>query len=130
VADPQALVDAIVAHNMQDHVVIYGEPALLAAVRKIRPTLKVMPEAENAGTCRQLVKDLQPQVLAFDAADFKPDVIACARDEKARIYVDRMGTTDNPAGWQEAIDMGANGIQTDRPAELVEYLRGRNMTTQ
>jgi glycerophosphoryl diester phosphodiesterase len=41
-----------------------------------------------------------------------------------------MGTTDNPAGWQEAIDMGANGIQTDRPAELVEYLRGRNMTTQ
>jgi glycerophosphoryl diester phosphodiesterase len=130
VADPQALVDAIVAHNMQDHVVIYGEPALLAAVRKIRPTLKVMPEAENEGTCRQLVKDLQPQVLAFDAADFKPDVIACARDEKARIYVDRMGTTDNPAGWQEAIDMGANGIQTDRPAELVEYLRGRNMTTQ
>jgi glycerophosphoryl diester phosphodiesterase len=130
IADPNALVDAIVAHNMQDHVVIYGAPALLAAVQKIRPTLKVMPEADNAGTCRQLVESLHPQVLAFDAADFKPEVIACARDAKARIYVDRMGSTDNPAGWQQAIDMGANGIQTDRPAELVEYLRAHNMATR
>jgi len=34
-----------------------------------------------------------------------------------------MGSTDAPAGWQSAIDAGADGIQTDRPGELVQYLR-------
>jgi glycerophosphoryl diester phosphodiesterase len=36
-----------------------------------------------------------------------------------------MGTTDAPGGWQSAIDAGADGIQTDHPAELVQYLRDK-----
>jgi glycerophosphoryl diester phosphodiesterase len=40
----------------------------------------------------------------------------------AEIYVDRQGATDTPADWQAAIDAGADGIQTDRPGPLVEYL--------
>jgi hypothetical protein len=34
-----------------------------------------------------------------------------------------MGKTDAPEGWQSAIDDGADGIQTDLPGPLVEYLR-------
>jgi glycerophosphoryl diester phosphodiesterase len=128
-ADPQALVDTIVRHDMQDHVVIYGNPFFLYDVHKIRPDLKVMPESANVEVCRLLVKNLHPQVLAFGAGDFTDDVIACAKKANAEIYVDRMGSTDNPTGWQQAIDMGANGIQTDKPAELVEYLRAHNMWT-
>jgi glycerophosphoryl diester phosphodiesterase len=41
------------------------------------------------------------------------------------IYVDRLGSADNAAAWQEAIDQGADGIQTDHPAELVRYLRDK-----
>jgi hypothetical protein len=36
-----------------------------------------------------------------------------------------MGKTDAPEGWQAAIDTGADGIQTDRPGPLVEYLRAK-----
>ena len=70
--------------------------------------------------------DLQcPTVVAFDARDFKAEVIAAIKRSRARIYVDRMGLTDAPAGWQAAIDAGADGIQTDRPGELVGYLRSK-----
>lgn len=128
-ADPQQLVDTIVRHDMQDHVVIYGNPFFLYEVHRIRPTLKVMPEAGNAQVCGMLDKYLQLQVIAYSAGDFKDDVIACAKTGNAKIYVDRMGSTDNPEGWQQAIDMGADGIQTDRPAELVEFLRAHNIYT-
>ena len=127
-ADPQLLVDTIVRHDMQDHVVIYGNPFFLYEVRKIRPDLKVMPESENTEVCRLLVRALRPAVIAYSAGDFTEDVIGCAKQANAKIYVDRM-STDNPAGWQQAIDMGADGIQTDRPAELVEYLRAHNIAT-
>jgi hypothetical protein len=102
-ADPQQLVDTIVRHDMQDHVVIYGNPFFLYEVRKIRPTLKVMPEAISPDICKFMVRAMQPQVLAFDANDFKDGVIACAKDE---IYVDRLGDADNPETWQKAIDLG------------------------
>jgi glycerophosphoryl diester phosphodiesterase len=49
-------------------------------------------------------------------------VIDIAKKGHALIYVDRLGPADNPATWQEAIDQGADGIQTDHPEELVKYL--------
>jgi glycerophosphoryl diester phosphodiesterase len=129
-ADPQQLVDTIVRHNMQDHVVVYGNPFFLYEVHKIRPGLRVMSEAISADVCKRiLVPALQPQVLAFDAGDFNDDTIACAKNANAQIYVDRLGDADNPETWQKAIDAGANGIQTNLPAELSAYLRAHSLAT-
>lgn len=128
-ADPQQLVDTIEKHDMQDHVVIYGNPFFLYEVHKIRPTLKVMPEAITPDICKFLVRGVQPQVMAFDANDFRDPVIACAKDANAKIFVDRLGDADTPEMWQNAIDLGAAGIQTNRPAELAEWLRSKKLAT-
>jgi glycerophosphoryl diester phosphodiesterase len=128
-ADPQQLVDTIVRHDMQNHVVIYGNPFFLYEVHKIQPTLRVMPETISPDICKFFVRAMQPQVLAFDANDFKDGVIDCAKQANAQIYVDRLGDADNPDAWQKAIDLGANGIQTNLPAELAAFLRSHNMAT-
>jgi glycerophosphoryl diester phosphodiesterase len=72
-----------------------------------------------------LVEQLHPKVLAFDSHDFLPEVIAVARQAGVQIYVDRLGAADNAEAWQAAIDAGADGIQTDKPRELVEFLRAK-----
>ena len=128
-ADPQELVDTIVRHDMQDHVVVYGNPFFLYEVKKIRPTLKVMPEAISSDLCKFFVRAMQLQVLAFDANDFKDGVIDCPKQANAQIFVDRLGDADNPETWQKAIDLGASGIQTNLPAELATYLRAHDMAT-
>jgi len=128
-ADPQQLVDTIVSHDMQDHVVIYGNPFFLYEVHKIRPTLRVMPEAISPDICKFLARAMSLQVIAFDANDFKDPVIACAKDANAKIYVDRLGDADNPETWQKAIDLGAAGIQTNLPAELATWLRSHKLAT-
>jgi glycerophosphoryl diester phosphodiesterase len=84
-----------------------------------------MPEAYSPDICKMSVRGMKPQVMAFDASDFKGDVIACAKDANAEIYVDRLGVADNPEAWQKAIDTGASGIQTNLPAELATYLRAQ-----
>jgi len=127
-ADAKQLVDTIVQHDMQDHVVIYGNPFFLYEVHKIRPDIKIMPEAGSADICKFLTRTLQPQVIAFSEGDFKEDVIAVAKQAKAQIYVDRLGKADNVESWQAAIDMGADGIQTDRPAELANYLKAHHLS--
>jgi glycerophosphoryl diester phosphodiesterase len=122
-ASAQDLVTHIQDHGMVDHVVIYTGLSEGKEIQRLNPKLKVMPEAGTAENAKHLIERLQPQVMAFDAHDFKPDIIKAVKDANVQIYVDRLGPADNPAGWQSAIDAGADGIQTDRPAELVKYLR-------
>lgn len=121
------LVDHLAAYQMTERVVVYAGPKLASEVRALEPRIRVMPEAGNAKRAQQLINDLSLRVLAFDANDFLPEVIELARNAKVAIYVDRLGKDDNPHAWQDAIDRGASGIQTDHPGELVEYLRRRGL---
>jgi glycerophosphoryl diester phosphodiesterase len=116
------VVDHIVSHGMTDNVVIYSG-RIAKEIQELNPRLKIMPEAGKAENAQKIVDDLHPKVLAFDANDFKPEVIAVAKKAGALIYVDRLGAADTPGIWQAAIDQGADGIQTDHPEALVNYLR-------
>lgn len=120
---PADLVSALDKADMLDKVVIYGGARFLKNVLALRPSLKVMPEADNAARLEKVLADLNLRVAAFDAGDFKDDVIAIAKAAHIDIYVDRLGPADNVEHWQDAIDRGATGIQTDKPDELVQYLR-------
>jgi len=120
------LVSHIVGHGMRDHVVIYCGLNLAKQIQALEPKLKLMPEASSVEHAKLLVDELHPDVLAYDAKDFTPEIIAIAKQAHAKIYVDRLGAADNEASWQAAIDAGADGIQTDHPGELVEFLKKRS----
>jgi glycerophosphoryl diester phosphodiesterase len=119
------LVTHIEGHDMSEHVVMYCNPGMCQQLLDLNPKLKVMPESGSVDRCRRIVETLHPKVIAFDAGDFKPEIIAVAKEGRAAVYVDIMGKTDAPEGWQAAIDAGANGLQTDRPGPLVEWLRAK-----
>jgi len=122
-ASAKDLVTHIDGHGMTDNVVIYAGLRLSKEIQALNPKLKVMPESQSESAVKQLIEELHPLVIAFGARDFTPEIIRLTKEAHAEIYVDRMGATDNPAGWQSAIDAGADGIQTDRPGELVKFLR-------
>jgi glycerophosphoryl diester phosphodiesterase len=124
---PGDLIGALERHQMLERVVVYGGVELLRQARAMRPSLRVMPEAVSAAVVRRIVEEMRPKVIAFDARDWQDEIIEIARQSGADCFVDRLGTADNPAGWQDAIDRGATGIQTDHPARLVEFLRQKNL---
>ncbi len=119
------LVSHIEAFQMSERVVIYCGLPLAKQLLALNPILKVMPEAFSVERAKTLLEQLHPKVLAFDKRDFTPDVIALAKAAGVRIYVDRLDAADTPEAWQAAVDAGADGIQTDRPRELVEFLRAK-----
>ncbi len=117
---PAALVHALAMHDMRMNVVVYGPQVFLKAILSLRPEIKVMPEATDVGA-------LRPSVIAFNEKDFLDGAIAAAKAARAGIFVDRLGIHDNAESWQDAILRGATGIQTDKPGELVQFLRARNL---
>jgi len=123
-ATSQAIVDALRKSDMIDRVVIYrGAIPQLKEIQQIEPRLKVMPESRTVDNVKAAIESLHPKVIAFGASDFFEEIIRLTKASGAAVYVDRMGKTDAPEGWQSAIDSGADGIQTDLPGPLVEYLR-------
>ena len=125
-AGAAVLATHIESHGMADRVVMYCGIGLGKQLATLNPKLKIMPEASSVEHVTVVVEELHPFVVAFDARDFTAPIIAVVKRAGAKIYVDRMGSTDAPEGWQSAIDSGADGIQTDRPGELVDYLRSKH----
>ena len=110
---------------MGSRVVIYGGVGYLKEIAAKRPAWKVMPEAESAKRIQTLLDAMPLRVVAFDAKDFTDEAIALAKKAGADVFVDRLWTADNPQAWQDAVDRGATGIQTDHPAELVAFLKAK-----
>jgi glycerophosphoryl diester phosphodiesterase len=124
---PADLVNALRQADMLNNVVIYGGSGFLKGVLQLEPSLLAMPEADTAARLEERAANLKLRIAAFDNNDFKDDVIATAKHLSVRIYVDRLWTADKQEFWQDAVDRGADGIQTDHPADLVEYLRVRRL---
>ena len=126
-ASPEAIFHALSEHGMLNHVVVYGDLDQLHHLQTLAPGIRVMPEADNVAALTKSAQLLKPSVVAFDQSDFKPELIRQACDMKAEIFVDRLWDQDTPELWQDAIDRGASGIQTNHPAELLEFLRAKGL---
>ena len=122
-ATAESLVAALRRQKMVEQTVVYGSISKLEELQKLELRLRVMPEAVSAEALKRTLALLKPRVVAFDDRDFQDDIIHIARDAKVDIFVDRLGSDDNEAAWRDAVERGATGIQTDRPAELAAFLR-------
>ena len=86
-----------------------------------------MPEADSKGSLEKAEQMLKPTMVAFDQDDFKPAMISQTLAMKADIFVDRLGGQDTEKDWQDAIDKGVKGIQTNHPTALLLYLREKHL---
>jgi len=126
-ASPEDIFKALSAHGMIENVVVYGGHHELQQLQKLAPGIRVMPEADSKGSLEKAEKMLKPKVIAFDHDDFKPELIDQTLAMKAEIFVDRLGDQDTEKDWQDAIDKGVKGIQTNHPAALVKFLRDKKL---
>jgi hypothetical protein len=119
-ATPQDLIEAIERHDMGDHVMFWSEhPDFLMQIHTLRPNWIIMPEAFNPDNVQKIVDRMHPQLLGADERDFNAPTIAAAKAANTGIFVDRQTEQE----WQDAVDQGAVGIQTNHPAALIAYLR-------
>lgn len=52
-----------------------------------------------------------------------PEMIKAANAQEISVWMDVQRPDEGPASWKEAVNKGVQGLQTDKPAELVKYLK-------
>ena len=82
-----------------------------------------MPDPQSEGNLKPLLEKLKTPVVATDMGELSQSFVNVAHQFGAKVFVDEKEGTK--AEWEKIISWGTDGIQTDKPAELIEFLRHR-----
>ena len=112
---------------MLSHVVIYNSPRELQGWKRIAPELPVMPSLPNRyrkpGGIAQFEATLGAEVLDGNLREWTKELVDEAHAAGIKVYVDNLGENDNVAGFTKAVDIGVDGIQTDYPDRLLDFIK-------
>jgi glycerophosphoryl diester phosphodiesterase len=120
---------AIRKRGMERRIVVYTGPQEAAEWKRLAPTVPVMVSVPDSyrrpGGIAAFVAVCPAEVLDGHFSDWTKELVADAHALGVKVYVDIMGATDTATGFAAAVDMGVDGIQTDDPIALMQYLRDR-----
>ncbi len=130
-----ALVKIIKELKMEKQVVFFeSDFSVLDSVKMLDSTLMVMPRAHSAEKLQWMIDRYHPVIIHIDPGFYTREVVDIIKKGNARVWINALGKADIEAGlgmtdsaYGSLVEGGANVIQTDRPAALLEYLIGKKL---
>ena len=84
----------------------------------------VMPDPGPKKNIKKVVEEVHPLVLATDMGELSKEYMAIARSLNVKVITD--DKKGNLEEWKKILKMGVDGIQTDDPEKLIQYLKEIN----
>lgn len=82
-----------------------------------------MPDPGPEKNIDEVVKQVRPRVIASDMRQLSESFVKTSHSNKAKVFVDdKKETTEE---WEQILQWGTDGIQTDNPQKLIEFLEKR-----
>ncbi len=115
------VVTRIRARGMEHDVVWCISPGKITALRKACPECIEMPDPGNESNLRAVIRRYRPRMMAPVWRDFSETYVDVCHRSGIVVFVDE----DDISSWETALAWGADGIQTDSPGKLIEFLKQR-----
>jgi len=113
-------------YGMARQVAVYSDVEGCLAWKRHDPDIPVMPSApreyRRPGGLRALHAELPVDVLDGGINAWTESMVEEAHELGVGVYVDTLGSEDNPVMFRHALDIGVDGIQTDHPHQLIALL--------
>jgi len=115
------LIAMIRAHGMERQVIWYAGPAQQKQVAKECPECNPMPDPGPESFLGLILKNHKPKIVASSWDNYSEKFAQACHAAGAIVIVDE----DKPEDWDQLVAWGTDGIQTDHPAKLIDYLKAR-----
>ena len=118
------LVEIIQRYEMERDIVWYVPASYMDVLKEIKINCHKcvpMPDPGPKKNIAKVVEQIHPQVLATDMSKLSESFVKTAHANNAMVFVDENDGTMTE--WKKILKWGTDGIQTDRPEELIEFLR-------
>lgn len=120
-APVEPLIEKIRARGMEQDVLWYADNVELEEVKSNCSKCVIMPDPGPEKNLVPLIERFHPDVIAAVWKYMSASFMTVSHDAGAIVIVDDGG----PESWQQALDWGLDGIQSDHPAELIKFLENR-----
>lgn len=126
-ADREVAVRLLREADMLGRTVVYDGLENVAAWRKVAPELPLMvsPRAEDlqGDGLKQLKARYPVEILDGAATHYTVENVRAARELGFEVWPDIQGPWENEAFWLRMLALGTDGLQSDKPGELVAFLK-------
>ena len=113
-------------YNMGKDVVWYFPASYIPRigdVNKLFPNSFPMPDPGSAKNISEVLSVVNTCVIASDMGELNEHFVETAHKNNAMVFVDEKNGTETE--WTQILDWKTDGIQTDRPEELILFLKKR-----
>jgi glycerophosphoryl diester phosphodiesterase len=118
----------IEAAGMESQIVIYlNKPEQYQQWKGIAPQVPLMTSlSREVVTNEQLLHFLEKTNVKVLDNVTDPEMVSAANALGVSVWLDVQSPEEGPVSWEEALNKEIQGLQTDKPRELIEYLRANN----
>lgn len=131
-ADPAAVMPLLKQYGMEKQVLVYINSAeQFKAWRKAGPEIPLMlslpKEVKDSAGLSHFINTFQPDLLDGDFRQYHPQLVAAAESRHIPVWPDGQSKTEGPGVWDQVLQKGLSGLQTDHPRELISYLQHKGL---
>lgn len=131
-ADPAAAWREIVKRGMEKEVIVYiNAPHQFEEWRRVAPAMPLMvslpANVRGADSLAAFLDKYHPDILDGDFDEYTPEMIRAASAIGVMVLPDIQRPGESANLWDAAIQKGLQGLQTDHPAELMDYLKKKGI---
>jgi len=111
-------------YDMERDIIWYIPASRMEIIKQLKtlcPDCIPMPDPGPERNIQEVVDQVHPRVLASDMGQLSESFVKTAHAGNSKVFVDEKKGT--PEEWHQIINWGTDGIQTDNPAALFEYLK-------
>ena len=111
-------------YGMQNNVVVYlNKEEQYGQWKSIAPHVPLMSSLPENANISQLNNFMDEKHLDVVDNAYTIDLINLVHKRKIAVWLDVQSEDEGPAKWEQALKLGADGLQTDHPEKLIKYLQ-------
>jgi len=121
------LVKVIKKFGMEKDIIWYipaNEAKHINDLKRTCPECLLMPDPGNESNIAAISDTLKPALIATDIDHLSESFVNRAHEHQIRVIADDKEATESE--WKRMIDWKTDGIQTDKPEELIRFLKSRH----
>lgn len=111
-------------YDMQREIMWYipaSRMELIKELKKLCYTCIPMPDPGAEKNISEAIRQVHPRMIASDMNQLSESFVKTAHANDLKVFVDEKRGT--PEEWEQILKWGTDGIQTDNPERLIDYLR-------
>ncbi|MBT5707508.1 MAG: glycerophosphodiester phosphodiesterase family protein [Verrucomicrobia bacterium] len=120
--DLMKLITAVRNAGMEDHVTMHSSWERCAMLVDLEPRIRIRPTVDHSNQVRDLISRIRPAMVNFDWHSVTEASVRSAHLGGCLAFVNCLGSADTDFYVREAIRIGADYIQSDRPDRVLEIL--------